>query len=96
MKKAEEAIKDLPMIPLIINQRAYVGYSVSDLKKVFKSYISSTSQNPPKKNSLNVEIKTIRTLTKATKQTNVSNPITEKKSFLKTITSLFKKEKVHS
>ena len=104
VKKAEMAIKDLPIIPLIINQRAYVGYSVADLKKTFKAYIESPKSSPVKekvKNSSNINIKAIDTLTKINRtrgriNPSVSNPITKKKSFFSTITSFFKKEKVHS
>ena len=36
ISKAEKAVSHLPVIPLIINQRAYVGYAMADLKEIFK------------------------------------------------------------
>lgn len=47
--KVEKEAQKLPTIPLIINQRAYVGYSVADLKETFKKYY--TEEAAPVKKS---------------------------------------------
>lgn len=100
MAKAESAIKDLPIIPLIINQRAYVGYSMNDLKEVFQEYMESPiSKKSPKKIQRVVKVPSkvnTKTVTTISERKEVSNPIS-KKSFFSSITSLFqRKEKVHS
>ena len=89
IKKAEQIIKNLPVTPLIINQRAYAGYAVSDLKEAFNEYLDSPA---PKKALIKdhpVEI--------STAEVPVSNPIAKGKSVFSFFSSLFKsKEKVHS
>jgi hypothetical protein len=110
LPKAENIVENLPVIPLIINQRAYAGYAVSDLKEAFKDYIevspvSFKRRTSKKVKSLPVEVEAAMlvsrevpeaTATISVEETSgkVSNPISKKKSLFSTISSLFKKEKV--
>lgn len=94
--KAQKAVEHLPSIPLLINDRAYVGYSVADLKKTFKNYISpSKRSNSIKVVPVEPDIEAAVIQSKITKENPVSNPIAKKKSFFSTITSFFKREKVN-
>jgi hypothetical protein len=110
LPKAENIVENLPVIPLIINQRAYAGYAVSDLKEAFKDYIEVSPvpikrRTSKKAKPLPVEVEAAMlvsrevpeaTPTISVEETSgkVSNPISKKKSLFSTISSLFKKEKV--
>lgn len=105
MSEAFKKIQNLPVIPLIINQRAYAGYSISDLKETFKKYIEtpSTSVKRIKKakkttNLKNIDVETAVMISQETKEVHsrVSNPLPKKKSLFSSLSSLFKKEEVHS
>ena len=106
MSEAFKKIQNLPVIPLIINQRAYAGYSIADLKETFKKYIEtpSTSVKRIKKakktpNLKNIDVETAVVLSQVSQkeiQSRVSNPLPKKKSLFSSLSSLFKKEKVHS
>ena len=88
LNRAIEIASKLPSIPVMINQRAYAGHSMSDLKEAFKEYIGESSSSKRRK-----RIKETPVEVKAAVM--ASNPI-QKKSFFGTITSWFKKEKVYS
>ena len=99
-KKAKQEVQKLTSIPLLINQRAYVGYSIADLKEVFKDCLgSSTTKRAIVKKSLTTSKKvTIEKPLPIEVQaaTLVSNPLPKKKSFMGAIKSFFKKDKVLS
>ena len=45
MVEASKIAKNLLVTPLILNERAYAGYSVADLKEAFKKYLDPTAVN---------------------------------------------------
>lgn len=83
LAKAKKAVSKLPTIPLIINQRAYVGYSVADLKETFKDYMGVAELPKRRKTSIPVEVEAAAMM---------SNPVAQKKSFISRFTSLFKRK----
>lgn len=93
--------KNLTPIPLLINQRAFVGYPVSELKETLKSYIEAAPKTRKrnycshKKVEIPVEVEAALIQTAKNSNKNASNPI-QKKSFLSVVSSFFKREKVHS
>lgn len=100
MDKAKEMVQDLPIIPLIINQRAYIGYAVSDLKETFKDYFIARESKRVVKTSVDMNIETgdaLSYVTKVKHQKSASNFLMKRNSLLSSITSLFKKkEKIRS
>lgn len=96
-----EIKKYITPIPLLINQRAYVGYPVSELKKTLRGYIEGDPK-PRKRNycshkkvEIPVEVEAALIQTAKNSSKSASNPI-QKKSFLSVVSSFFKREKVHS
>lgn len=86
----KQVVKSLPMTPLLINQRAYAGYSVSDLREALNKLKTGETPVPKRaraKSSMPLEVEAA---------TMISNPIVKKKSLLSKITSLFRKEEVLS
>ena len=94
----EEVMKKLQPIPLLINQRAYVGYPVAELKETLKKYMNADSVIPKRthkavKKPVAIDVETAALLSQETKG-NSTNPIAKKKSLFSTISSFFKKEEV--
>ena len=94
-EKAIKEVRGLTKIPLIIKQRAYAGYALSDLKEVFKEYLEPS----PKYKRISIKRKT-----KANKETEMpmevqaailaSHNSNKGKGLLDVFSSLFnKKEK---
>lgn len=102
-KKAKQIISSATVIPLIINQRAYAGYSVAELREIFKDYVNSIPMNHKAtkksrkvtKSTVDIDVRTAVSLSKEQKAL-LSNRESEKKSIFSKIKSLFKKEKVLS
>ena len=108
MAKAEKEVQKLPTIPLIINQRAYVGYSMADLKETFKKYMDCPSPikksrkvksitKKVKKELTPVDVEAAVIVSQSQHHEVVSDPIGKKNSFIGSLTSFFKKkEKINS
>lgn len=88
LEKAEKAVAGLPVIPLIINQKAYVGYSVADLKDVFKDCSDTSVSRIAKKQNTDVET---AVMLSSSRKKEVSNSSPEKNSFFSSLSSFFKK-----
>ena len=106
-EQLEQITKNIQVVPLLINHRAYPAYTVADLKEVVANHLERNSSKKvkrtkrciPKKVNADIDIETAVMMSQNLQEETtfrVSNPI-KKKSFFSTITSLFKKkEKVHS
>lgn len=95
--KAEKIVSRLPVIPLLINQRAYAGYSIADLKNAFKDYVEDSSPLRVKRKNLKkpIPMEVEAALVASTVSGTTSNPIQKKKSLFSSFASLFqKKEKI--
>ena len=99
LKEATEKVEHLKSVPLIINQKAFVGYPVSALRETFKDYMTAPTPRAHKKTSKvssGKVRKSVSTPEEIQAAVLVSNPV-QKKSFLSMFSSIFKsKEKVHS
>lgn len=101
--KARKIANELTAIPLIINQRAYAGYSIADLREAFKDYVDLIPMNHKAtkksrkvtKSTVDIDVRTAVSLSEEQKAL-LSNHESEKKSIFSKIKSLFKKEKVLS
>jgi transcription initiation factor IIE alpha subunit len=94
LNRASQEVKKLQGIPLLIKNKAYMGYAVSDLKEIFKDYIGAPVKTSYKETATSIPVEVEAAVIAS--QNKVSNPIAKKKSLLGTITSFFKKEKAHS
>lgn len=99
LKEAMEKVENLESIPLIINQKAFIGYPVATLRETFKDYMT-TPVSKTRKKVANVSSKRVKKEASTPEEIQaavlVSNPV-QKKSFLSMFSSIFKnKEKVHS